>query len=86
MWGNRITNAKNYALSFQPMKCGPWYFVRNVCVGKGGMFKFRVQDRFVLVNNTFIKWGSIGGRMHHISSSYSRNSLTLPYETRGTEP
>jgi len=77
MWGNRITNAKNYALSFQPMKCGPWYFVRNVCVGKGGAFKFRVQDRYVLVGNTFVTWGSIGNRMHHVLTGYSRNNLFI---------
>jgi hypothetical protein len=76
MWENRITNAKNYALSFQPMKCGPWYFVRNLVIGKG-IFKFRVQDRFVLVNNTFITWGSIDNRMHHILTSYSRNNLYI---------
>jgi hypothetical protein len=83
MWGNRITNAKNYALSFQPMKCGPWYFVRNLCVGKGGIFKFRVQDRFALVNNTFVKWGSIGDRMHHILTSYSRNNLYISADGKG---
>lgn len=77
MWGNRITNAKNHALSFQPMKSGPWYFVRNVCVGTGGIFKFRVQDRFVLVNNTFVRWGSLDHRMHHILSSLSRNNLYI---------
>jgi len=77
MWENRITNAKNYPLSFQPMKCGPWYFVRNVCVGKGGVFKFRVQDRFALINNTFVTWGSIGNRMHHILTSYSRNNIYI---------
>jgi len=83
MWGNRITNAKNYALSFQPMKCGPWYFVRNLCVGEGGVFKFRVQDRFALVNNTFVKWGSVGGRMHHILTSYSRNNLYVSADGEG---
>lgn len=77
MWGNRITNAKNNALSFQPMRCGPWYFVRNLVIGKGAIFKFRVQDRFVLVNNTFVKWGSTGNRMHHILTSFSRNNLYI---------
>jgi hypothetical protein len=28
-----------------------------------------------LVNNTFVRWGSIGNRMHHILSSFSRNNL-----------
>jgi hypothetical protein len=65
------------------MKCGPWYFVRNVCVGKGGVFKFRVQDRFALINNTFVTWGSIGNRMHHILTSYSRNNLYISADGEG---
>jgi len=74
MWGNRITNAKNNALSFQPMRCGPWYFVRNLVIGQGAVFKFRGQDRFVLVNNTFVRCGATGNRMHHILTSFSRNN------------
>ncbi len=84
MWGNRITNAKNNALSFQPMRCGPWYFVRNLVIGQGAIFKFRVQDRFVLVNNTFVRWGATGSRMHHILSSLSRNNLYI--SAGGEEP
>ena len=77
MWGNRITNAKNHALSFQPMKCGPWYFIRNLCIGGRNTFKFRVQDRFVLVNNTFVSWGPSSDYMHHILRSLSRNNLYI---------
>jgi len=84
MWGNRITNAKNNVLSFQPMKCGPWYFIRNLVIGKGAVFKFRVQDRFVLVNNTFVRWGPMGDHMHHILSSLSRNNLYI--SAGGTRP
>jgi hypothetical protein len=83
MWGNRITNAKNNAISFQPMRCGPWYIVRNLVVGKGSIFKFRVQDRFVLVGNTFVRWGSIGNRMHHILTSFSRNNLYISADGKG---
>jgi len=75
MWSNRIYNYHFNGLSFQPMYCGPWYFIRNQVIGVGGIFKFRVQDRFVQVNNTFVKWGSIGNRMHHILTSLSRNNL-----------
>jgi len=75
MWSNRIYNYHFNGLSFQPMYCGPWYFIRNQVIGVGGIFKFRVQDRFVLVNNTFVKWGSTGNRMHHILTSLSRNNL-----------
>jgi hypothetical protein len=83
MWGNRIYNYHYNGLSFQPMKCGPWYFIRNQVIGTGGIFKFRVQDRFVLVNNTFVKWGSIGNRMHHILSSLSRNNLYISADGKG---
>jgi hypothetical protein len=77
MWGNRLTNCKNAALSFQPMYCGPWYFIRNQIVGAGHIFKFRVQDRFVLANNTFVTWGSSSDYMHHLLTSLSRNNLYI---------
>jgi hypothetical protein len=59
------------------MKCGPWYIIRNQAVGTGSIFKFRVQDQFLLAHNTFVKWGPIGNRMHHILSSLSRNNLYI---------
>jgi hypothetical protein len=77
MWANRITNVHNNALSFQPMYCGPWYFIRNQVIGGNMSFKFRVQDRFLLANNTFVNWGSIGNRMHHVLTSLSRNNLYI---------
>jgi hypothetical protein len=77
MWGNRITNAHNNALSFQPMYCGPWYFIRNQVIGRGGIFKFRVQDRFLLAHNTFVRWGYADYRMHHILTALSRNNLFI---------
>ena len=83
MWGNRIYNYHYNALSFQPMHCGPWYFIRNQVIGGGDIFKFRVQDRFVLVGNTFVKWGSIGNRMHHVLSSLSRNNLYISADGKG---
>lgn len=82
IWGNRLTNCKNAALSFQPMYCGPWYFIRNQIVGAGQVFKFRVQDRFVLANNTFVSWGRTSPYMHHVLTSLSRNNL---YITAGPE-
>jgi hypothetical protein len=77
MWGNRMYNYQYHAISFQPMKCGPWYIIRNQAVGTGSILKFRVQDQFLLAHNTFIKWGPIGNRMHHILSSLSRNNLYI---------
>jgi len=46
MWGNRIYNIHNNAISFQPMYCGPWYFIRNQVITSGAIFKFRVQADF----------------------------------------
>ena len=63
MWGNRMHDFGNAAFSFQPMNCGPWYFIRNQIIGtmhqdtelrKPHIFKFRVQDRFAFVNNTVV--------------------------------
>jgi hypothetical protein len=67
-WGNRIRDSYHYAISFQPMYSGPWYFIRNEIrqtewtrLGKrsnnqaGTLFKFHgVVDRFVLLHNTFV--------------------------------
>jgi len=77
MWCNRLTNCHHADLSFQPMYCGPWYFIRNQCVGRGHAFKFRVQDRFLLAHNTFVRWGYMDSRMHHILTSLSRNNLYI---------
>lgn len=82
MWANRITNPHNSGLSFQPMYCGPWYFIRNQIICPGYLFKFRVQDRFVLANNTFVGWGFFDKRMHHILSALSRNNLFISAGTR----
>jgi len=67
-WGNRIRDSYYYALSFQPMYSGPWYFIRNEVrqtewtrQGRsesstgGTLFKFNGPvDRFVLLHNTFV--------------------------------
>ncbi len=77
MWGNRIANIGANALSFQPMYCGPWYFVRNQVITPGNMFKFRVQDRFLLAHNTFVTWRYMDTRMHCLLSALSRNNLFI---------
>jgi len=59
------------------MYSGPWHFIRNQVIGSGGIFKFRVQDRFLLAHNTFVCWKGIGDRMHHILTSLSRNNLYI---------
>lgn len=77
MWGNRLTNCKHFALSFQPMYCGPWYFIRNQAISRSGIFKFRVQDRFLLAHNTLVAWGPMDWRMHHVLTALSRNNLYI---------
>lgn len=77
MWGNRLTNCQHAAFSFQPMKCGPWYFIRNQVISGGYLFKFRVQDRYVFANNTFVTWNLGFHRMHHLLTSFSRNNLYI---------
>jgi hypothetical protein len=82
MWGNRITNYKNNGISFQPMYCGPWYIISNQVVGPGYTFKFRVQDRFLLANNTFVTWSLPSDRMYHLLTSLSRNNLYIAANRR----
>jgi hypothetical protein len=77
VWGNRMYNCKNHALSFQPMYCGPWYFIRNQSIGARAVFKFRVQDRFVLAHNTFVNWEPMSDRMHLGLGCFSRNNLYI---------
>jgi hypothetical protein len=55
VWGNRIFDTGAYAFSFQPMYCGPWYFIKNLAYGRESKFKFHgMVSRFALINNTFI--------------------------------
>lgn len=86
MWGNRMHDFGNSALSFQPMNCGPWYFVRNQIIGTmhrdtelraPHIFKFRVQDRFALVNNTvvFAKYADV--YCDSLFTSLCRNNLFI---------
>jgi hypothetical protein len=86
MWGNRITDVGAHVLSFQPMECGPWYFIRNQLVAgskkdanqwRPALFKFRVQDRFVLINNTMVAHGMISPWTDEIFTSFSRNNLFI---------
>lgn len=75
VWHNRL--ATQMGFTFQPMYCGPWYFVRNQVVVTQSVFKLRVQDRFICVNNTFAGWSnrSLVQHAHGLLTSYSRNNL-----------
>ena len=76
IWDNRIANTHYHAFSFQGMHCGPWYFVRNqVTTARGAIYKFRVTDRIVLVNNTFVAPTLGRDITHHLLHAYARNNL-----------
>jgi hypothetical protein len=78
IWENRITNPRNHAFSFQPMNCGPWYIVRNqIMTTSAYMLKFRVVDRFVLANNTFVGWNTLDIYDQNILGALSRNNLWI---------
>jgi hypothetical protein len=82
MWGNRIHNAVHNAISFQPQNGSPWYIIRNQIVSnKEAPFKFRTTDRFVLLHNTIVNWGSISCcNDHHLFGAYARNNLWISKE------
>jgi hypothetical protein len=75
IWGNRLHGFTG--LSFQPMYCGPWYFVRNHCISRGNVLKLRVQDRFVCVNNTFAAFGTGVPQAHGLLTSFCRNNIWM---------
>ncbi|MFN0076227.1 MAG: hypothetical protein ACKVY0_07120 [Prosthecobacter sp.] len=75
IWGNRLHG--HTGITFQPMYCGPWYIVRNHCISKGNVFKLRVQDRFVCVNNTFAAWSVPVPHAHGLLTSFSRNNIWM---------
>ena len=85
IWGNRIHNAVHNGISFQPQSGGPWYIVRNQIAGnKEAAFKFRTTDRFVLLHNTIVNWGTAwpGTSMmccneDHLLRAYARNNLWI---------
>ena len=77
IWNNRLLRYRHHGISFQPMRCGPWYIIRNILEGRGYAFKFRVQDRFVLANNTIVREGPASKWMQHILTGLSRNNLFI---------
>ena len=77
MWGNRITNSKHFHFSFQPMLCGPWYIIRNLCTGRGNPFKFNGPvDQFFLAHNTFVSTRPFYSAQV-LLNSYARNNLFI---------
>lgn len=75
VWGNRTHGLTG--MSFQPMFCGPWYIIRNHAITTGNVFKLRVQDRFVIVNNTFAGWTTPVPHAHGLLTAFSRNNIWM---------
>ncbi len=77
VWQNRIHNASNNGIAFQPQAGAPWYIVRNQIVNaQESIFKFREGDRFVAVHNTFVNWNAVLDRWsHQVLNGITRNNL-----------
>lgn len=87
MWHNRIANIHYHAFSFQGMSVGPWYFIRNqVTTARGAIYKFRVTDRIVVVNNTFVAPTLGRDALHHLLHGVVRNNLYIRAGEVSSEP
>ena len=75
MWGNRIQETHKAGISFQPMLGSPWYIIRNQIVSDTTMFKMRVCDRFVMINNSFIVGKAGVGAAYLLLNCVSRNNI-----------
>lgn len=76
IWGNRLDGPAG--ITFQPMYCGPWYIVRNQIISSVNAFKLRVQDRYVVTNNTFLLYDrSSIPHGHGLLTALMRNNLWI---------
>jgi hypothetical protein len=79
MWGNRLEG--HAGITFQPMFCGPWYIVRNQVISDVNVFKLRVQDRYLVTNNTFVGYTAAAGskvpHAHGLLTAMMRNNLWI---------
>jgi hypothetical protein len=93
VWQNRIHNASNNGIAFQPQSGAPWYIVRNQIINsQESIFKFREGDRFVAAHNTFVNWGAVLDHWaYQLLSGITRNNLWIsanngPIWLRGDGP
>jgi len=79
IWQNRIHNASNNGIGFQPQAGAPWYIVRNQIVNtQESIFKFRDGDRFVAAHNTFVNWNDVLDHWsHQVLNGITRNNLWI---------
>lgn len=79
VWGNRIHNAVDHAISFQPQNNAPWYIIRNQLVNnKVNLFKFQSTNghHYVALHNLLVGWKRVlADYVGGFFSSFSRNNL-----------
>ncbi len=84
-WKNRITNALNNGISFQPMNGAPYYVLYNqVAVLNESVLKLRTQsDRALIAHNTFIaKSGPVGYGSQFLENFEIKNNLWISIADR----
>lgn len=85
IWGNRISNAYNNGISFQPMNGSPWYVLYNQIAAPGeDALKFRTRsDAVLLAHNTLIAWnGPVSAGSEFLKNIESKNNLWVSIEDR----
>jgi hypothetical protein len=84
-WENRITNANNNGISFQPMNGAPMYVIRNqVYVHGENALKLRDDvDRALIAHNTFVCWsGAMASGSNLLVGLHSNNNLWISVSDR----
>jgi len=80
VWENRIHNAHNHGISFQPMDGAPWYVVRNQVAGRNAL---KLVDnptlgRLLIAHNTFVGRGDyLVTFAHELVRAQSSNNLWI---------
>ncbi len=79
LWGNRISNALNNGISFQPMNSAPWYIIRNQVIAGYNALKLRSSDdRVLLAHNTFVGWSRVQTiNVEQLLGMHSTNNLWI---------
>ena len=76
LWGNILMQCGAFSLTLQPQKSGPWYFLYNqVALSDNQNLKWRVQDKAVVINNTFHPGND--STAQNWTRCFSRNNLFL---------
>ncbi len=85
IWGNRIANAFNNGISFQPMDGAPWYVLYNQVAAPGeDALKLRSRiGRVLLAHNTLVAWnGPVSSDSVRMRNMQSNNNLWVSVQDR----